>query len=371
MENFIPAGNGPCARLQRETGLRNVKSGTVQIVYGPAVVIRRNVMKYYLAPLEGITGHVYRNMLEKYFPGADRYFTPFIAPDQNKVLRTKERRDVLPENNRVGELVPQILTNRADHFLMTVRVLEELGYREVNINLGCPSGTVASRGRGAGFLAYPDELDRFLEKIFEGTKLRISVKTRIGKEDVGELLELMRIYQRYPLSELIIHPRTQKEFYRFVPSDELASRFALCREALGGKLSLCYNGNLLTQSDFCSFTEKFPETDSVMLGRGVIANPGLIRQIRTGKQIERSELRAFHDEVLDEYRALFGEDRNAVFHMKEMWIYMIHLFEDSEKYRRKIHKSQSLAEYCAAVDTLFGTCRFLPDGPASWDLPQK
>ena len=174
-------------------------------------------MKFYLAPLEGITGHIYRNALEKYFPGTDRYFTPFIAPDQNRILRTKERRDVLPEHNQVPDLVPQILTNDAREFARTASVLQEMGYQEVNLNLGCPSGTVVSKKRGSGLLAYPDEVDRLLEQIFEAVEIRVSVKTRIGKDDTSDALTLMEIYRQYPLSELIVHPRTQKDFYRGEP----------------------------------------------------------------------------------------------------------------------------------------------------------
>ena len=122
-------------------------------------------MKFYLAPMEGITGHIYRNALEKYFPGTDKYFTPFIAPDQNKILRTKERRDVLPENNHVPELVPQILTNSAEDLIRTAKVLQELGYEEVNLNLGCPSGTVVAKKRGSGFLSEPLLLERFFDEL--------------------------------------------------------------------------------------------------------------------------------------------------------------------------------------------------------------
>ena len=183
-------------------------------------------MKFYLAPLEGLTGYIYRNAMEKYFPGVDRYFTPFIAPDQNKILRTKEQRDVLPANNMVKNLVPQILTNNAEHFIRTTEALQELGYEEVNLNLGCPSGTVVSRGRGSGFLAYPDELDRFLEQIFEGSKTKISIKTRVGRDNADDAFRLLEIYRKYPLSELIIHPRTRSEFYRGVPNLELFGEMA-------------------------------------------------------------------------------------------------------------------------------------------------
>ena len=338
-------------------------------------------MKFYLAPMEGITGHIYRNALEKYFPGTDKYFTPFIAPDQNKILRTKERRDVLPENNHVPELVPQILTNSAEDFIRTAKVLQELGYEEVNLNLGCPSGTVVSRKRGSGLLAFPDEVERLLDGIFSEIQMKVSVKTRIGKDDAEDAFWLMEIYRKFPLSELIIHPRIQKDFYRGEPNQDLFGELIRAsKDQEGGMPSsghpentfpVCYNGNLLTEKDYLFFAEKFPEVDAVMLGRGVIANPGLIRQIRSGLKTDKKTLRAFHDEVLEEYRSLFGEDKNALFRMKEMWIYMIHLFTNHEKYAKKIRKAQSLAEYRCAADALFLEQELLPDGPEKWNLPQR
>ena len=331
--------------------------------------------------MEGITGHIYRNALEKYFPGTDKYFTPFIAPDQNKILRTKERRDVLPENNHVPELVPQILTNSAEDFIRTARVLQELGYEEVNLNLGCPSGTVVSRKRGSGLLVFPDEVERLLDGIFSEIQMKVSVKTRIGKDDAEDAFWLMEIYRKFPLSELIIHPRIQKDFYRGEPNQDLFGELIRAsKDQEGGMPSsghpentfpVCYNGNLLTEKDYLFFAEKFPEVDAVMLGRGVIANPGLIRQIRSGLKTDKKTLRAFHDEVLEEYRSLFGEDKNALFRMKEMWIYMIHLFTNHEKYAKKIRKAQSLAEYRCAADALFLEQELLPDGPEKWNLPQR
>lgn len=337
-------------------------------------------MKFYLAPLEGITGYIYRNALEKYFPGTDRYFTPFIAPDQTKILRTKETRDVTPEHNQVKELIPQILTRNAEHFIMTAKALEALGYQEVNLNLGCPSGTVVARGRGSGFLAYPDELDRFLEEIFEGTNVRISIKTRIGRDHTDDAFRLMEIYAKYPLSELIIHPRTQKEFYRGVPHQELFGE--LCehfwQSAANAKtaenetrIPVCYNGNILTASDYKKLTERFPNVSAVMLGRGIIADPGLIRQLKTGVPTDKKTLKAFHDEVQQGYLGYLREEKNTLFRMKEMWVYMIHLFADHEKYMKKIRKSQSLAEYNGVVQTLFAERELLPDGPERWNLPQK
>ena len=345
-------------------------------------------MKYYFAPLEGITGYIYRNALEKYFPGTDRYFTPFIAPDQTKILRTKETRDVAPENNQVQELIPQILTCNAEHFIMTAEALKELGYQEINLNLGCPSGTVVARGRGSGFLAYPDELDRFLEQIFDGTDVKISIKTRIGKDHTEDAFRLMEIYAKYPLSELIIHPRTQKEFYRGLPHQELfgelSEHFWHCaaeaekqiscgntEDKNTRKIPVCYNGNIMTEADYRKLIETFPQISAVMLGRGIIANPGLIRQLKTGIATDKKTLKAFHDEVMQGYLGYLREEKNTLFRMKEMWVYMIHLFADHEKHLKKIRKSQSLAEYGCVVQSLFAERELLPEGPARWNLPQR
>ncbi len=338
---------------------------------------RRKRMKFYVAPLEGITGYIYRNALEKYFPGADRYFTPFIVPDQKHPLRKKELRDILPGNNHVKDLVPQIMTNDADRFHEVVQVLQSYGYQEVNLNLGCPSGTVTARKKGAGFLAYPEELDLFLDRIFSENEVRISLKTRIGMKDPEEGFRLLEIYNQYPLSELIIHPRTREEFYKGEPHLDLYAQLAAISHA-----PVCYNGNLLTARDYEVFHAAFPQTEGVMLGRGVIADPGLIGRLKNidenlnkqqnGTELssgvvrdlaaEKKLLREFHAEIFAQYREIFGEDRNAVFHMKELWSYMLQNFEHSEKIGKKIRKASKVTEYLCEVDRLFRECDLRADG---------
>lgn len=167
-------------------------------------------MKIYTAPLEGITGHVFRTALYHHFGGADKYFIPFIRPNQNGNFSTREKQDIMPENNLNMYPVPQILTNKAEDFLRTAEKLEAYGYKEINLNLGCPSKTVISKMRGSGFLAYPDELEQFLDEIFRKCKLEISIKTRIGKESPDEFVRLLDIYNKYQMKELIIHPRVQQ-----------------------------------------------------------------------------------------------------------------------------------------------------------------
>lgn len=342
-------------------------------------------MKFYLAPLEGVTGYIFRNALEEYFPGTDRYFTPFIVPDQKHALRKRELRDVLPENNQVKELVPQILTSDPVRFVETAKALAEYGYEEVNLNLGCPSGTVVAGGRGAGMLADVEKLDCFLDQIFRDMDLRISVKTRIGIERPEEGYTLMKIYNQYPISEVIIHPRTRKEYYKGEPHLDVFSELLAMSQH-----PVCYNGNLFTVRDYEQFRARFPQVERVMIGRGVLADPGLMQRLksfehaqktgedsgrkengmeqprseiyRTGKQ----ELRAFHDTIFRQYREIFDEDKDAIFHMKELWSYLVHSFEGSEPYAKKLRKTSSLNEYRCEVGNLFRACSLYPDGPVQW-----
>ena len=305
-------------------------------------------MRYYLAPMEGITGYIYRNAYEKFFGNVDKYFTPFIVTNKNIGFKAKELRDVLPENNEVKNIVPQILTNDSERFINIVRKLQELGYNEINLNLGCPSGTVVSKYRGSGFLAKREELDRFLEEIFKIDDMKISIKTRLGKDSPEEFYELIKIFNKYPLEELIIHPRTREDFYKNKPNLEVF------KDALSLSVNpICYNGDIFTSTDYKQLTEAFPQVETVMIGRGILANPGLINEIKENKTLDKKVLREFHDEVLNNYRELFNEDRNAMFRMKELWGYMIYIFSDNKKYAKKIRKAQNLRDYNEAVSSLF------------------
>ena len=305
-------------------------------------------MKFYLAPMEGITGYIYRNAYEKNFHNIDKYFTPFIVANKSKSLKTKELRDVLPENNKCINIVPQILTNDSEDFIITSKRLEQLGYNEINLNLGCPSGTVVSKNRGSGFLALREELDKFLEEIFTLENMKISIKTRIGKDNPEEFYELIKIYNKYPLEELIIHPRTQKDFYGNKPNLEVF------KDALSlSKAHVCYNGDIFTVNDYNKIIKDFPNLNSVMFGRGILSNPGLIGEIKEETFIDKKVLKNFHDEILNNYIELFKEEKNALFRMKELWGYMIYIFSDNKKYAKKIKKAQKIKDYNEAVSSLF------------------
>ena len=306
-------------------------------------------MKYYFAPLEGIGGYIYRNAYEKFFSNnIDKYFTPFIVPNQSRSLKTKELRDILPENNNGLNIIPQILTNDSEGFITTSKKLKQLGYNEVNLNLGCPSGTVVSKFRGSGFLAKTEELDRFLEEIFKIQDMKISIKTRLGMDSADEFYELMKIYNKYPMEELIIHPRTRQDFYGNTPNMEIF------KEALNNsKNTICYNGDIFGVRDYEKFIKECPSIDRIMIGRGILANPGLMGEIKEGRIVDKNTLKAFHDEVCTGYREVLSGDINVLFRMKELWSYMIGMFENSEKVAKKIKKEKTLNEYNVIVSRLF------------------
>ena len=323
-------------------------------------------MKFYLAPMEGLTGFVFRNAYQKHFGDIDTYFTPFI---NNKKMNYKEIKDILPEHNKGMHVVPQILTNRAEDFLAIAKELGNYGYESVNLNLGCPSGTVVTKHRGAGFLAVPEELDHFLEEIFADCPLRISVKTRIGINDAGEWERILSIYEKYPMEELIIHPRVQKDFYNNTPDMD-----AFLYAVENSRHTLCYNGDICSVDDYKDWIQKMEgkdrehgsgstaqHTEHMMLGRGILKNPGLVGELMGHAPITKDQFHAFHDDVLKGYLDVMSGERNTLFRMKELWFYFAKYFTEPEKYVKQIKKTQRVAEYRVIVDNLFREQEWQPE----------
>lgn len=302
-------------------------------------------MNVYFAPLEGITGHIYRNTYEKLYGRVDKYFAPFIAPCEKYAMTPKERKDLLPENNEGIVLVPQILTNKAKNFIAASNELINLGYREINLNLGCPSGTVCSKGKGAGFLPETNALKAFLDEIYTyaDTKgVAISLKTRLGFYDADEFYDLVEIFNQYPVSELIVHPRIRSDFYKGEPRLE-HYQYAV----KNAKAPLVYNGNVFSKKDFDEISSKLNTTlDTVMLGRGLISKPGLINELESGDTtIDYKKFWELHDTVYHEYQKIMSPDINVLYKMKELWTYWKVMFEGHDKDIKKLLKTKKYAEY--------------------------
>lgn len=297
-------------------------------------------MRYYFAPMEGLTDSVYRRLHHKYFGGIDRYYMPFISPTVHRELTAREAREVPFASTESFIAVPQIMTKVPEDFLWAATQCKERGYDEVNLNLGCPSGTVVAKGKGSGMLRDPDALVRFLDAIFKDAPLPISVKTRLGLESADEFPTLLEIFNRYPIKELTIHPRVRKQFYAGNVDTQMFA-FALTHS----KNPLCYNGDIQTKAE----ADAVP-TESVMIGRGLIADPGMLCG---GTKTEK--LAPFMKELEEEYTHLFGGVRNAMFRLKEHWGMLLPRFEGSEKLGKRLRKTTDLAEYHAIVTELFAT----------------
>ena len=307
-------------------------------------------MRYYFAPMEGLTDSIYRKVHHKYFPGLDAYYMPFISPTQHRCLTHREERDLPMADTVPFRAVPQILTKVPEDFLWAAEQCAQRGYDEVNLNVGCPSGTVVSKGKGSGMLRDPEELDRFLDAIFSKAEVPLSVKTRLGIEDAAEFPRILEVYNQYPMKELTIHPRVRKQFYKG-DVDMEAFRYAVANS----KNPLCYNGDLRRKSDIDALMAEFPTVQSVMIGRGFVGNPGML----TGMDAETLE--AFHNELLETYISEFGGARNAMFRMKENWHHMILMFEDSEKLWKKLRKTTDIDEYRNLTSQIFHTLTLAPE----------
>lgn len=309
-----------------------------------------------MAPLEGITGYIYRKTYAKYFGGVDKYFSPFISPNQKRICRTREQKDILPENNAGLYLVPQIMTNQADMFIKTVKYLQQYGYQEFNLNLGCPASTVVTKMKGSGFLAQPEKLEQFLEQIYEKCDTNISIKTRIGFESAEEFSRLLSIFEKFPVSELIIHPRTRQDFYQNEP-DMGAFSYAMSHS----RHRICYNGNIFSKKDYTNLVENYPALQSVMLGRGILQNPTIIEQIKGNELPDKDHIKAFMTEICEKYKEELSGDRPVLFKMKELWQYLVFSFDVDEKWKKKMRKAQSLSEYQIIINELFSKYQYIGD----------
>ncbi len=320
--------------------------------------------RYYFAPMEGITQYPLRNIHNEMFGSTiAKYYTPFITATHNFHFKKREKRDALFENSpsfaeQKERVVAQIMAGRADTFLWAKDEMKKLGYKEVNLNLGCPAPTVVNRHKGAGLLLDTEYLDGMLSEIFEKTKeaeddIDISLKCRLGFYDEEEAIDLMKIFAKLPLSELVIHARVREDYYRGEPRiDAFKNAVRIYRES-GGTAPICYNGNIFSKDDL-GFIEELKEyADSFMLGRGIIENPALSRELSGGQELTNAELKEYLKRLYFAYSDFIPEDRNLIFKMLEHWAFLTKRFENNEKELKAIRKSRSEGEYFAAVNSLF------------------
>ncbi|MBO4395174.1 MAG: tRNA-dihydrouridine synthase family protein [Eubacterium sp.] len=306
-------------------------------------------MNYYFAPLEGITRSIFRNCYERFFGGIDAYYTPFVTTRDGGIMKKKEKRDILPENNSGLNIIPQIMTNKSEEFLQAARHMQEMGYTEVNLNLGCPSGTVVPKGKGSGFLRDTDALDRFLEEIYNGCPIDISIKSRIGFSSPEELPVLLEIYNKYPVKMLILHLRTREEMYSGSIHPEA---FSYAYD--NARMPLVFNGDVKTVEDVKLIKNSYSnELKGIMIGRGFLSHPGFVGNEKLkGNYTDKNRIMEFIRALEDDYsQVLFGETP-LLFKMKEIWSFLQESFTDGDRLFRKIKKVKHLDEYHRIISTI-------------------
>ena len=310
-----------------------------------------------MAPMEGITTALFRSVYRQRFDGIDRMYTPFLVANRTHKFKTREKKEI---GSCTPDLVPQILTDRAEHFVWALRELQKAGFREVNLNAGCPSATVTTKKKGAGMLADIPALRSFLDEIFtvkESESLpEISIKTRAGVSSYNEAEGLADLYAEYPFSKVIVHPRIRDDFYDNEPS---LYAFSIFYEKIPHE-KLVFNGDLKTTEDVRKIRKIYPELSGIMIGRGLLADPFLPERIcrcdDTGGGVfsdrEKKLLLEFLEELYEEYEQELSEG-TALLKMKDLWNFMAISFPEQKKQIKTIRKSRNGSEYKLAVRSIF------------------
>lgn len=313
------------------------------------------------APLEGITTSLFRRIHHQFFPGVDRYYSPFLSPTQDHRFTPREKIEFYPEYNQDISLIPQILTKKSEDFLWAAKEFSSMGYQEVNLNLGCPSGTVTAKGKGCGMLTDLSVLKLFLDHIFDQTSCQITIKTRLGVNDPDEFLPVLDLFGQYPVSELIVHPRIRRDFYRHPIRIEYFD-YAIKNY----KNPISYNGSILNAHDYSNCSKKYPNLKSVMIGQALVSDPALAHRIKYHGTCTKDQIREFHDSLLTGYTLQFGNELNAMKRMKDVWFYLARIFENSERQCKRILKAKYADEYRQAVNAIFSELSLLSETSGGW-----
>lgn len=302
-----------------------------------------------LAPLRGLTDAIYRNTSARHFQGFDTSIAPFLTTFEGTKVKSAKLQDLLPENNPSLPVIPQILSKHPDQFIILADMLYDLGYETVNWNLGCPYPMVANKKRGSGLLPYPDEIEQFLELV-QNMKGSLSIKTRIGRYQPEEIKPLLTIFNNYPLTELIIHPRLGVQMYTGHPD---LDTFTYCLATSVHPVT--YNGDITTHNDYLQLKQQFPQINQWMIGRGALANPFLTEQIKgiATTERQRPRLQQFHADLFEQYAARLHGGSHLLGRMKAVWFYLADRLSNPKKILKKIQKARSIATYQDIMENIF------------------
>ena len=298
-----------------------------------------------------MTDGIFRRAHHDFFGGVEEYTIPFIRLTGDMALTGGELREISPGENAGVPCVPQVLTKDAEQLLWAAGMLRDLGYGTVDLNLGCPAPTVVTRGRGSAMLQDPAALRRFFDRVFPACPIRLSVKTRIGYSSPDEWEKILDVLADYPLTRVVIHPRTREEQYLGPVHPEA---FAAAFERFGTRA--VWNGEIKSRRDADRIARLFPGTDTVMIGRGLIRDPSLARQLSGGKNADREEVKAFYGRLFTDYLKRFGLPV-ALGRMKKLFLLLSEGMPEGKKMYKEIKKSSSADRYLAASERLLDLWR--------------
>lgn len=306
------------------------------------------------SPLQGYTDFRFRNAVDKFFGGIDTWYAPYIRLQGQPEIKKSYQRDLLPENNHVSHLIPQVMTNSADEFLFVAGYVQELGYKELNWNLGCPYPMVTKRGLGSGLLKHKEKIDELLTRVSGESDITISLKMRLGYENSQEISDLLPLLEKHPIKNIVIHPRLGKQLYK---GEVDLEQFQRCIDQTSHQI--CYNGNIDSVAKFRELSHRFPTIKSWAIGRGIIANPFLAKMIQSDNdrlpEDWVDQFSRFHDTLFQYYEEALSGPKHIVLKMQTFWEYFAQLFSNPHKAYKIIKKARSIPAYHEAVSAnLFG-----------------
>ena len=300
------------------------------------------------SPLQGFTDFRFRNAFDKYFGGIDTFYSPYIRLNGKLVIKPAYERDILPKNNTVQEVIPQVMTNNPDEFLFVAKYVQQFGYKELNWNLGCPYPMVTNRCMGSGLINHPGKINDVLDKAHTESNIIVSMKMRMGYENPEEILSVFPILEKYPIKNIAIHARVGKQLYK---GGVDLDAFQRCLDNAGHKIY--YNGDITSVEKFKELKQRFPSIDHWMIGRGLICDPfmpSMIKSCSLDYPANRNEIFSkFHDTIYDEYQQALSGDNHLILKMYHFWEYFSTSFSNPHKTLKKIKKAKSLKKYDSAV----------------------
>lgn len=304
-----------------------------------------------MAPLQGFTDFVYRRCYHHLFGDVDEYYIPYIAGGSGGKIRNSQYREILPENNGQLPVVPQILCANGDEAKQLAGELKNYGYQKLNLNLGCPYPMATKRGRGTGLLENPDQLKEVLDVLFGDFGFKVSVKFRAGLSSERTIFERLNLLESYPFEKMIFHPRTANQLYKGSANRELFAQLASI-----ARYPLVYNGDIRSVSDLAAIKQLVPTQKEWMIGRGLLANPFLVAEIRglpSSPAVQTGLKHEFHQLMYENYRAIYADAGQVLMKMKSFWSYFAESFSNPHKAFKGVKKANSLSKYELAVAAIF------------------